>query len=97
MISRKESSGNNYAAGFYGEGNKLTSLVMDQLAHLAEDCNLLQGIALFRSSGGGTGSGLGSRIIDNIQNTYPNKTIIDFNVCSSSAVGVHYFVQQMTT
>lgn len=92
MISGKENSGSNYAAGFYGEGNKLTSLVMDQLARLTEDCNSLQGIALFRSIGGGTGSGLGSRIIDNIKNTYSNKTIIDFNVCSSSTVSVYYLI-----
>ncbi|KAL4112933.1 hypothetical protein QTP88_016648 [Uroleucon formosanum] len=84
MISGKESAASNYAAGFYGVGKKLSSKVMDQLAHLAEDCNSLQGIAVFRSISGGTGSGMGSRIIETIKNTYPNKTIIDFNVCSSS-------------
>lgn len=90
MISGKESAASNYAAGFYGVGKKLSSKVMDQLAHLAEDCNSLQGIAVFRSISGGTGSGMGSRIIETIKNTYPNKTIIDFNVCSSSEVCFHY-------
>ncbi|XP_008186957.1 tubulin alpha-2 chain [Acyrthosiphon pisum] len=84
MISGKESAASNYAAGFYGVGKTLSSKVMDQLARLAEDCNSLQGIAVFRSISGGTGSGMGSRIIETIRNTYPNKTIIDLNVCSSS-------------
>lgn len=94
MISGKESAGSNYATGFYGEGIKLTSLVMDQLRRLAEDCDSLQGVALFRSIGGGTGSGMGSRIIDNIKNAYSNKTIIDFNICSLSEVGVYYLVHK---
>jgi len=90
MISGKESAASNYAAGFYGVGKKLSSKVMDQLARLAEDCNSLQGIAVFRSISGGTGSGMGSRIIETIRNTYPNKTIIDLNVCSSSEVCFYY-------
>uniref|UniRef100_A0A2H8TNL2 Tubulin alpha chain n=2 Tax=Melanaphis sacchari TaxID=742174 RepID=A0A2H8TNL2_9HEMI len=84
MISGKESAASNYAVGFYGVGKILASKVMDQLARLAEDCNSLQGIAVIRSISGGTGSGMGSRIIETIKNTYPNKTIIDLNICSSS-------------
>ncbi|XP_060842970.1 tubulin alpha-2 chain-like [Rhopalosiphum padi] len=84
IISGKESAASNYAVGFYGVGKTLASKVMDQLARLAENCNSLQGIAVFRSISGGTGSGMGSRIIETIKNTYPNKTIIDLNICSSS-------------
>lgn len=89
MISGKEDAANNYAAGFHGVGKKLSSEVMDQVARLAEDCNSLQGIAVFRSISGGTGSGMGSKIIDNIKNAYPSKTIIDFNFCSSAEVSVY--------
>lgn len=90
MISGHENAASNYAAGFYGVGRKLSSTVMNQLAHLAENCNSLQGIALFRSTGGGTGSGMGSQIIQCIKNAYPNKTILDFNVCPSSEVSVEF-------
>lgn len=83
MIHGKENASSNHAAGFYGVGKKLTITFMDRLTHLAEDCDSLQGIALFRSIGGGTGSGMGSRIIDNIKNTFPNRTVLDFNVYSS--------------
>lgn len=91
MICGKESAASNYAAGFYGIGKKLIPTVMDRLARLAEDCNSLQGITLFRSTGGGTGSGMGSRVIETIKNAYPNKTIIDFNVYSPSQVGFPIF------
>lgn len=91
MIYGKENAASNHAAGYYGVDRKITSTVMDQLAHLAEDCNSLQGIALFRSVGGGTGSGMGSRIIENIKTMYPNKTIIDFNIYSSE-VSVNSFM-----
>lgn len=89
MISGKEDAASNFAAGFHGVGQRLSSAVMNQLARLAEDCNSLQGIAVFRSISGGTGSGMGSRIINNIKNSYPNKTIIDFNFGSSPEVSVH--------
>lgn len=94
MICGKENAASNYAAGFYGIGKKLSSAVMNQLSHLAEDCNALQGIALFRSTGGGTGSGMGSRIVEDIKNMYPSKTIIDFNVCyfSHLDVSVYYLM-----
>ncbi|VVC37355.1 Hypothetical protein CINCED_3A023846 [Cinara cedri] len=84
MINDKENAASNYAAGFYGIGKKLSSAVMNQLSCLAENCNALQGIALFRSTGGGTGSGMSSRIINDIKDMYPSKTIIDFNICTSS-------------
>jgi tubulin alpha len=93
LINGNESAASNYATGFYGLGRKLSSAVMDQLSHLAEDCSSLQGIILFRSIGGGTGSGMGSRIIKNIKNTYPSKTIIDFNICSSPEVCVYNYIQ----
>jgi len=89
MIYGKENAASNYAAGYYGVGKKLLPEVMDQLARLAENCNSLQGIALFRSIGGGTGSGMGSRIIEAIKNTYPTKTITDFNIYSTLKVSVH--------
>jgi len=92
VMCGKENAANNYAAGYYGVGKKLVPGIMDQLARLAEDCNSLQGIILFRSIGGGTGSGMGSRIIETIKNTYPNKTITDFNIYSTLKVSVHYFV-----
>lgn len=89
MICGKEDAASNFAAGFHGIGKILSSKVMEQLARLAENCNSLQGIAVFRSISGGTGSGMGSRIINNIKNSYPNKTIIDFNFCSPPEVSVH--------
>lgn len=89
MICGKEDAASNFAAGFHGVGKMLSSTVMNQLARLAENCNSLQGIAVFRSISGGTGSGMGSRIINNIKNSYPNKTIIDVNICSSPDVSVH--------
>lgn len=94
IICGKENAASNYAAGFYGIGKKMLPEVMNQLARLAEDCNSLQGIALFRSIGGGTGSGMGSRIIETIKNTYPSKTITDFNIYSTSKVSVQNHLYQ---
>lgn len=88
MISGKENAGNNYAAGFYGVGKTLSLEVIDQLRRLAEDCNSLQGIALFRSIGGGTGSGMGSKLIEMIKNAYPKISIVDFNICPSPEVSI---------
>jgi tubulin alpha len=61
LISGKESAGNNYARGYYNPGGEPFDEMTDAIRKLAEDCSDLQGFLVFRSVGGGTGSGFASR------------------------------------
>ncbi|XP_050546811.1 tubulin alpha-2 chain-like [Daktulosphaira vitifoliae] len=83
IFTGKENAASNFASGLYGIGKRLSKSILDQLKTLAEDCNSLQGIAIFRSIGGGTGSGLGTLLIESIKDLYLNKTVLDFNVYPS--------------
>jgi len=56
---------------------------MDRVRKLAESCDGLQGFVLFHSFGGGTGSGFGSRVMENLFNHYPSKCNIEFAVYPS--------------
>ena len=48
--------------------------VLDVLRKEAEGCDLLQGFQLCHSLGGGTGSGLGTRILTSIREEYHDRS-----------------------
>jgi hypothetical protein len=50
--------------GHLGEGNGIFDRVQEAVRREAEGCDLLQGIFMMHSLGGGTGSGLGSALTD---------------------------------
>lgn len=60
-------------------GASLLEEVLDVTRREVEGCDSLQGFQLLHSIGGGTGSGLGSLIMDNIRQEYPDRI---FNTCS---------------
>jgi tubulin alpha len=54
--------------------------VIDRVRQLAEGCSDLQGFLVFRSVGGGTGSGLGSLLMEQLSSYYENKLKFDFSI-----------------
>ncbi len=53
---------------------------MEQFRAETEKCDRFQGIQLFHSLGGGTGSGLGSLFISKVREEYPDKMITTFSM-----------------
>ena len=80
FVNGKCSTGNNWAKGYYGSGAILIDQIMDQIHKLAEECDLLQGFQYTRSISGGTGSGLGSLILETLGEEYPALIHADFPV-----------------
>lgn len=68
-------AGNNWAKGFYTDGNQLAPQIMDVLRKEAEASDSLQGIQICHSLGGGTGSGLGTLLISRIREEYPDRIL----------------------
>ncbi|KAI9017819.1 Tubulin/FtsZ, GTPase domain-containing protein, partial [Gaertneriomyces semiglobifer] len=66
--------GNNWAHGFW-DINRLDS-ILDVHRRLAERSDAATGTLLLHSIAGGTGSGLGSRLVEEIRDAYPHKPII---------------------
>jgi len=52
----------------------------------AESCDCLQGFQLTHSLGGGTGSGMGTLLVSNIREEYPDRIITTYSVVPSPKV-----------
>ena len=82
LISGKEDAANNYARGHYTVGKEVVDLVLDRIRKLADNCTGLQGFMVFNAVGGGTGSGLGSLLLERLSVDYGKKSKISFTVWS---------------
>ncbi|XP_067947211.1 tubulin alpha-1C chain-like [Watersipora subatra] len=80
MITGKEDAANNYARGYYTVGKEKLDNVMDRIRRLSDHCDSLQGILLFHSLGGGTGSGFTSLLIEHLSVEYGKKAKLEFLV-----------------
>ena len=79
-MTGKEDAANNYARGHYTVGKEMIDTVLDKVRKLADQCNNLQGFLLFRSFGGGTGSGFGSLLMERLSVDYGKKSKLEFCV-----------------
>jgi hypothetical protein len=60
-------AGNNWAHGHHGYGPQYRDALADRLYRCAEEADSLQAFMLLHSLGGGTGSGLGTYILDMLE------------------------------
>ncbi|XP_026470452.1 tubulin alpha chain-like [Ctenocephalides felis] len=86
MITDKEDAANNYARGHYSIGRNIIDDVMDRLRKLSEQCAGLQGVLVFNSFGGGTGSGFASLLMQRLNDTYQKKGKLQIAVYPSPQV-----------
>ena len=69
-------TGNNYATAMYGSlGNDLFQGAEDRMRKQTESCDNLSVIKFIFSLSGGTGSGLGNRLISRFRETWPEKLL----------------------
>ncbi|KAI8057073.1 tubulin alpha-1 chain [Syncephalis plumigaleata] len=71
---------NNYARGHYTIGKEISEKVTESVRKLADNCEGLQGFLLFHSFGGGTGSGLGSLLLEQLSTDYGKKCKLEFSI-----------------
>ena len=86
LISGKEDAANNYARGHYTIGKEVIDLVLDRIRKLSDNCTGLQGFLVFNAVGGGTGSGLGSLLLERLSVDYGKKSKLGFTVYPSPQV-----------
>ena len=63
-------AGNNWAHGHYGYGSRHGDAFLECLRRQTERCDSLQSFFLLHSLGGGTGSGLGTRLLGMLEDEY---------------------------
>ncbi|CAH1108865.1 unnamed protein product [Psylliodes chrysocephalus] len=81
-----QGAGNNFAKGRYTEGVELMDTVLEYIRKEAEACDLLQGFQIVHSIGGGTGSGMGSLLMDKLKEEYTDRIISTFTIVPSPKV-----------
>lgn len=64
-------AGNNWAHGFVEYGDQYLPAIRNKIRKEAEACDSLQSFLVTHSLGGGTGSGLGSRVLEALAEDYP--------------------------
>ena len=72
-------AGNNWAKG-YCEAESVQEELFDMLDREAEGSDSLEGFTLLHSIAGGTGSGMGSYLIEHINDRFPRKLVQTYSV-----------------
>eukprot|EP00930_Biecheleria_cincta_P036191 TRINITY_DN24830_c0_g1_i1.p1 TRINITY_DN24830_c0_g1~~TRINITY_DN24830_c0_g1_i1.p1 ORF type:complete len:469 (+),score=78.47 TRINITY_DN24830_c0_g1_i1:99-1505(+) len=72
-------AGNNWAKG-YSSGEKVQEEIFDMVDREADGSDSLEGFVLIHSIAGGTGSGMGSFLLEAINDRYPKKLIQTYSV-----------------
>jgi tubulin alpha len=74
-------------------GKEIVDLALDRIRKLADNCTGLQGFLVFNAVGGGTGSGLGSLLLERLSVDYGKKSKLGFTVYPSPQVCIscHFF------
>ncbi|KAL3314076.1 Tubulin gamma-1 chain [Cichlidogyrus casuarinus] len=72
-------AGNNWAAG-YSRGESLEEEIFDMIDREVEGCDNLEGFFFLHSIAGGTGSGMGSAILEKLSSKFPKKITQTFSV-----------------
>jgi len=86
LISGKEDAAANYARGHYTVGKEMVDLVLDRIRKLTNKCCSPQGFLIFHSSGGGTGSGFTSLLMERMSEHYGKKMKVELAVYPSPQI-----------
>ncbi|CAG9329462.1 unnamed protein product [Blepharisma stoltei] len=80
-----ESAGNNWGKGYYG--SEVDEYIIDLAKSKTEACDSLQGFEISHSLGGGSGSGLTSRVIEMLKDEFPEILICMHTIFPYSGMG----------
>jgi tubulin delta len=70
-------TGNNWAYGHGKKGPELKEMIMESVRKEVERCDTLRATLNLLSSAGGTGSGVGSYMVEAYRDEYPTKTLLN--------------------
>ncbi|KFD58337.1 hypothetical protein M513_00563 [Trichuris suis] len=85
-------AGNNWCSG-YSQGKKITEELFDISTLEAENADRLEGFVMCHSIAGGTGSGLGSYILECLEDRYSKKLVQNYSIFSNQEEASDVVVQ----
>lgn len=77
QLCRKLGSGNNWSYGYQVHGPKCEDEILNILHSEVEKCDRLSGFVVLMSLAGGTGSGLGSYVLQLLKENFANSVILN--------------------
>uniref|UniRef100_A0A182N590 Tubulin alpha chain n=1 Tax=Anopheles dirus TaxID=7168 RepID=A0A182N590_9DIPT len=83
LVRGKEDAANNYARGYYTLSHATLAGAMESARQIAEDADNLQGLMLYHSFGGGSGSGVTAHLLQELTEEFPRKCRLSFSVYPS--------------
>ena len=86
LIHRTEGAGGNFAIGYLGAGREILPEVMARIDGEIERCDNVGGIIVIHSTGGGTGSGLSSLVIEAVKEKNPEIPVLSCAILPSPQV-----------
>lgn len=86
FVCGKEGAANNWAKGHLTEGAALLEPSMEVIRKEVEAADNLQGFQFIHSLGGGTGSGLATKIMQLVRDEFPDRMIAPFTIYPSPKV-----------
>ena len=87
FISAQDGAGNNWAKGYMSNGSEIIDDVLDQVRKQTELCESISGFQIVHSLGGGTGSGLGSLLLEKLSEDYSDALKFNFSILPGSTNG----------
>lgn len=75
-----------HSSYLFAVGKEIVDLCLDRVRKLADNCTGLQGFLVFSAVGGGTGSGLGSLLLERLSVDYGKKSKLGFTIYPSPQV-----------
>lgn len=86
IVKKLPGAANNWARGYHVEGERVIDQIMNLVDDAVEKTVSLQGFMVTHSIGGGSGSGLGSLIVERLRERFPKKKIFTFSVAPSPLI-----------
>ncbi|XP_064401726.1 tubulin delta chain-like [Halichondria panicea] len=75
VYTQKRGSGNNWANGYLCHGPSACDDILEMVQRQTERCDSLAGFLVLMSVAGGTGSGVGARVSEEIKDSYPKSVL----------------------
>jgi tubulin beta len=87
FVAAQDGAGNNWAKGYFSYGAEIVEDVLDQVRRQTELCESLSAFQIMHSLGGGTGSGLGSLLLERLSEDYSDSLRFNFSILPGSTNG----------
>lgn len=83
LLTGKEDAASNFARGMYTVGKEMLDAALDSIRRTTDECENLQGFIIYRSYGGGTGSGFTTILSERLHNEFDKCTIMEYGIYPS--------------